>query len=87
MLWRQADSRDKLSDLSYYLKWSDDLSKTPIVVVKKIHHVNYDYKKRVKIIKIKSNEQNLNYLVCKNLSNIILKKSAVTKDIANLAPK
>lgn len=56
-------------------------------MVKRIHQVNYDYKKKVKTIKIKSNEKNLNYLVCKNLSNIILKNSAVTKDIANLAPK
>ena len=52
-----------------------------------IHRVNYDYQKKVEIIKIKSNEQYLNYLVCKNLSDIILKKRAVTKDIANLAPK
>ena len=57
------------------------------MVVNEIHRVNYDYQKKVEIIKIKSNEQYLNYLACKNLSDIILKKRAVTKDIANLAPK
>ena len=46
VLWRQADSRDKLSELSYYLKWSDYLWKTPIVVVNKIRQVNYIYKNK-----------------------------------------